>query len=174
VRLSQRLVDDPCVVVSSEYGYSPNMERISKAQAYAQSERANPYLNQKRVLEVNPAHPAIKSLLEKVKDNPDKETEELAKVLFEGSLVNSGYTLKDPSAFSKRFYKLFNSALGIDRDAPIEDLEIDLDDISEGDDDDDRRGPRRPERPRDDIDLDDERHEPASKFAGNDHNTDEL
>jgi heat shock protein beta len=48
------------------------------------------YLNQKRVLEINPSHPAIKTLLEKVKDNPDKETEELAKVLFEGSLVNSG------------------------------------------------------------------------------------
>lgn len=95
-------------------------------------------------------------------------------MLFEGSLVNSGYTLKDPSAFSVRFYKLFNSALGIDRDAPIEDLEIDLDDISEGEDDDDRRGPRRPERPKDNIDLDDERDEIPSRSRDNGPNTDEL
>jgi heat shock protein beta len=156
VRLSQRLVNDPCVVVSSEYGYSPSMERISKAQAYAQSERSNPYLNQKRVLEVNPSHPAIQSLLEKVKDDPDKDVEELAKVLYEGSLVNSGYALKDPTAFSVRFYKLFNAALGLERDAPVRELEIDLDDISDGDDDDDKRGPRRPKPEAEELDLDDE------------------
>jgi hypothetical protein len=41
-------------------------------------------------LEINPAHPAIKELFERVKDEPDKDTEELAKVLYEGSLINSG------------------------------------------------------------------------------------
>ncbi len=51
-------------------------------------------------MEINPNHPAIKELLERVKDDPDKETEEYAKVLYEGSLVNSGYSVKDPSQFA--------------------------------------------------------------------------
>jgi len=66
-------------------------------------------------------------------------------VLYEGALVNSGYSLKDPAGFSQRFYRLYNQALGIDRDASVEDIDIDLDDISEGEDDDDKRGPRRSE-----------------------------
>lgn len=127
VRLSQRLVNDPCVIVSSEYGYSPNMERISKAQAYSHSEKAqNPYANSKRVLELNPSHPAIKELFERVKDTPDDETKELATLLYEGALINSGYNLKEPVEFSKRFYRLFNGALGIDKDAKVEDIEVDL------------------------------------------------
>jgi HSP90 family molecular chaperone len=51
-------------------------------------------------LEINPSHPAIKELFERVKDDPDKETEDLARVLFEGATVNSGYTLKEPVGFS--------------------------------------------------------------------------
>ena len=67
VVISQRLVEDPCVIVASENGYSANMERISKAQAYASTDKQSPYMNTKRVLEINPAHPVIKELLERVK-----------------------------------------------------------------------------------------------------------
>jgi len=102
------------------------MERISKAQAYGSSDRSNPYANSKKILEINPSHPAIKELLERVKDDVDRETEELAKVLFEGALVNSGYTLSSPTDFAARFYRLFNSALGIPKDAAVEEIEIDL------------------------------------------------
>lgn len=127
VRLSQRLVNDPCVVVSSEQGYSSSMERISKAQAYSHSERAqNPYANAKRILEINPSHPAIKELLERVKDSPENDTKDLAVLLYEGALINSGYSLKDPAEFSKKFYRLFNGALGIEKDAKIEEIEVDL------------------------------------------------
>jgi len=76
-------------------------------------------LMQKKILEINPNHPAIKELFDRVKDEPDKETEELARVLFEGSLITSGYSLREPADFSSRFYRLFNSALGIPKDAPI-------------------------------------------------------
>jgi HSP90 family molecular chaperone len=99
VKVSQRLIDDPCVIVSTEYGQSANMQKISKAQAYS-NQQANPQSNSKNILEINPNHPAIKELLERVKDDPDKETEEYAKVLYEGSLVNSGYSVKDPSQFA--------------------------------------------------------------------------
>lgn len=131
VRISQRLHDDPCVIVSNEHGYSAQMERISKAQAYANQDRANPQANQKKILEINPSHPAVKELLERVKDDPDAQTEEIAKILYEGALVNSGYSLKDPASFATRFYRLLNGALGIPKDAPIEEYEVDIEDDEE-------------------------------------------
>jgi heat shock protein beta len=79
-------------------------------------------------VELNPNHPAIKELLERVKDDPDTETEDMAKVLYEAALVNSGYMIQNTNEFSKRFYRLYNSALGIARDAPIEEYEVELDD----------------------------------------------
>ncbi|CAK72115.1 unnamed protein product (macronuclear) [Paramecium tetraurelia] len=113
VIISQRLIDDPIIVVSSESGYSANMERISKAQAY--SSKAGSQQFGKKIVEINPNHQAIQELLQRVKDDPDQETEEMAKVLYEAALVNSGYSIPNPEKFASRFYKLFNSALGIDR-----------------------------------------------------------
>lgn len=127
VAISQRLVDDPIVVVSSESGHSANMERISRAQAYS-NQGSNPYSSSKKIVEINPHHPAIKELLERVKDDPDAETEEMARVLYEAALINSGYAIANPKDFSKRFYRLYNSALGISRDAPIEQYEVELED----------------------------------------------
>lgn len=89
-------------------------------------------------MEINPSHPAIKELLERVKDDVDRETEELAKVLYEGALVNSGYQLTNPTDFSARFYRLFNSALGIPKDAPVEEIEIDL--LEDSDDEEENKG----------------------------------
>ena len=88
--VSQRLVDDPCVIVSSEHGYSANMERISKAQAYANPERQNMNTGSKKILEINAGHPIMKELLERVKEAPDTETEELVRTLTETALINSG------------------------------------------------------------------------------------
>jgi len=66
--------------------------------------------------------------LDRVKDEADKDSEELARVLYEGALINSGYSIKDPTQFAKRFYRLFHGALGIPRDAPVEEIEVDIDD----------------------------------------------
>lgn len=73
----------------------------------------------------------MKELLERVKDNPDAETEEYAKMLTETALINSGYSIENPTEFAKRFYKLFNGAMGISKDAPIEDIDINLDEEDE-------------------------------------------
>jgi len=81
----------------------------------------------KKVLEINPAHPVIKELLERVNDGVDEDTKDLATILYESALLNSGYTLNDPIGFSKRFVKIFNGAMGIPKDAQIEEPEIDLD-----------------------------------------------
>jgi len=115
-------------------------------------------------LEINPSHPAIKELFERVKEDPDRETEELAKVLYEGALINSGYTVKDPDAFSKRFYKLFNGALGIPRDAKVEEIEVDLDDDDDEEEIKEKQG-KKPHK-KSDSDSDDLDHpEPVKAHA---------
>lgn len=94
VTISQRLVEDPCAVVASEHGYSPNMERISRAQAFASADRMPNTLGMKKILEINPHHPVIKELLNKVNNSEaTKEIEELAKSLYEASLISSGKKL---------------------------------------------------------------------------------
>jgi len=103
------------------------MEQITKAQAYTSPDRHAHQLTAKKIFEINPHHPIIKELLERVKDNIDVETQEMADLLFETALLNSGYQLKSPSEYAKKFYRIFNGALGIPRDAPIEEIEVDLD-----------------------------------------------
>ena len=71
--------------------------------------------------------------MERVKDNPDTETEEYARMLTETALINSGYSVEQPTEFAKRFYKLFNGAMGIAKDAPVEDMDINLDEDDEED-----------------------------------------
>jgi heat shock protein beta len=134
VEISTRLVEDPALIVASEHGYSPNMERISRAQAYASAEKQNPFMSSKRILEINPSHPIIKELLERVKDNPDSPdqyTSDMATLLYDSALLNSGYALHDVAGFTKKFYKVFNGALGIPTDAQVEEIEVELDDEEE-------------------------------------------
>jgi len=80
----------------------------------------------KRVLEINPRHPIIKELLERVKEDAGQETAEYATVLYEAALLNSGYSLHDAFAFSARFFKLFNGAMGIPKDARVEEPEVEI------------------------------------------------
>jgi heat shock protein beta len=133
VVVSDKLVEDPVVVVASSYGYSAYMEKVQKAQAYGNQ---SPQANSKKILEINPNHPVIKELLERVKDprdEPENETKELATLLYEAALLNSGYSISDTHAFSTRFFKIFNGALGVPKDAKVEEVHIDLDESSESD-----------------------------------------
>lgn len=132
VTISERLVDDPCLVVGSVYGYSATMERISKAQAYGPS---NPMASSKRNLEINPGHPVIKELLHRVQNSADKETEEMATLLYEAALLNSGFSLSDPSEFAAKFFKIFTPAMGISKEAQVEDVEVEIDDEDDAADD---------------------------------------
>jgi heat shock protein beta len=124
ITISERIADDPCIVVGSLYGFSAQMERVSKAQAYGPQ---NPMASSKRNLEINPGHPVIKELAQRVQNNPDKDTEEMAILLYEAALLNSGFPLSDPREFSNRFFKIFNPAMGISKDAMVEDIEVEID-----------------------------------------------
>jgi len=91
-------------------------------------------MSSKRILEINPSHPIIKELLERVKDNPDtpdQYTTDMATLLYESALLSSGYAIHDIASFSKKFYKVFNGALGIPTDAAVEEVEVELDDEEE-------------------------------------------
>jgi heat shock protein beta len=130
ISVSTNLVNDPMVVLSSEYGYSANFEKIAKAQAAAyKDERLNMFENMKRNVEINPYHPFIKELLDRVKSNPDSETEESVKLMFEIAMLNSGYNVKDPAKFTERFYRVMGDSLGLSRD--VDTVSIDLEELDD-------------------------------------------
>jgi heat shock protein beta len=124
VAISKRLVEAPVVVVTSQFGYSAQQERIMKAQAFQNKEQISMMAGRK-TLEINPNHPVIVDLLSKVKaDKEDKSAIDTAQVLFQTSLIESGYEIADPSALVSRVYKLMSKELGVDPDAPLKEIEI--------------------------------------------------
>merc|ERR1711935_402077 len=124
VELSKRLTDSPVVVVTSQFGYSAQQEKIMKARAFQNKDQLSMMAGRK-TLEVNANHPVIVDLLSKVKaDKEDKAALDSASVLFQTALIESGYEIADPSALVKRVYKLMSKELGVDPDAPLKEVEI--------------------------------------------------
>lgn len=122
--ISERLSTSPCALVASTYGWSGNMERIMKAQAYqkAQDPSAGYYAGQKKTLEMNPRHPLVKELKRRVEsDRDDQTTKDLAMVLFETATLRSSYTLQDTAAFSERIERMLRLSMDISLDEQIED-----------------------------------------------------
>merc|ERR1712121_436974 len=116
VVVSNRLVTSPCCIVTSQYGWSANMERIMKAQALRDTSTMG-YMAAKKHLEINPDHPIIETLRKKVEaDKNDKSVKDLVMLLFETSLMASGFTLEDPQLHASRIHRMVCLGLGIDED----------------------------------------------------------
>merc|ERR1712188_232354 len=153
VEISKRLTDSPVVVVTSQFGYSAQQEKIMKAQAFQNKDQIS-MMSGRKTLEVNPNHPVIVDLLSKVKgDKEDKAALDTAQVLFQTALIESGYEIADPSALVNRVYRLMSKELGVDPDAPLKEVEVpegeeeeeeaeeeDKDDSDEADDDAEEKG----------------------------------
>merc|ERR1711953_838233 len=131
VSLSKRLTESPVVVVTSQFGYSAQQEKIMKAQAFQNKDQIG-MMSGRKTLEVNPDHPVVVDLLAKVKDDKENAAAlDTAQVLFQTALIESGYEIADPSALVSRVYRLMSKELGVDPDAPLKEVEVPEDDEEE-------------------------------------------
>merc|ERR1711971_867638 len=157
VEVSKRLTESPVVVVTSQFGYSAQQEKVMRAQSFQNKDQVN-MMSGRKTLEVNPNHPVGVDLLSKIKASKDDAAAiDTAQVLFQTALIESGYKIADPSALVNRVYRLMSKELGVDPDAPLKEVEVpegeeeeeaeeeDKDDSEEEDADDDKEDGKKEE-----------------------------
>ena len=131
VSISNKLVDSPLFIFTSQYGYSAQMEKINKAQAFSNNEKTPSYMLAKKTLELNPSHPVMKALLNELKESDGELSDastEYADLMFQMAIINSGFSIENPMDLTEPLEKLIKVGFGLSRDEPVEEIEVELDD----------------------------------------------
>uniref|UniRef100_A0A336LUV9 CSON002533 protein n=1 Tax=Culicoides sonorensis TaxID=179676 RepID=A0A336LUV9_CULSO len=116
-QVSDRLTDTPCALVASLFGWTGNMERLALSSAHQKTDdpQRTYYLNQKKTLEINPRHPVMRNLLNRIEADPDDPTaKETALMLFRTATLRSGYMLQETADFADSIDKMMRQTLGVD------------------------------------------------------------
>ncbi|SCU68024.1 Heat shock protein 83, putative [Trypanosoma equiperdum] len=123
VVVSDRLATSPCILVTSEFGWSAHMEQIMRNQALRDSSMSA-YMMSKKTMEINTTHAIVKELKRRVEaDENDKAAKDLIFLLFDTSLLTSGFTLDDPTAYADRIHRMIKLGLSLDDDAEEEEAQ---------------------------------------------------
>jgi len=134
VVVSHRIQQSPAVLVTSQYGWSANMERIMKAQTFS-NQKDHMFMMAKKTMEINPYHPLVRELGKRADATPeDKQLLDAAQLLFDSALLVSGFHMDEPDQFANRIHRVMSIGLNVDPDAPVEQPEFAEDSADSADD----------------------------------------
>lgn len=123
VSISTRLQTSPAIVVTGQYGWSSNMERIMKAQTFNDVNQQK-YMLAKKTLEINPRHAMIRELKARSEADPDsQQLMDYAELIYDAALVQSGFGMEDATNFASRIHRMVGGAIGVDANE-IVDVEV--------------------------------------------------